>query len=277
MKLTVLVDNQTLIDRYFRAEPGAAFWLEADGKRILFDTGYSDLFLENGRKMGIEPTLADHVVLSHGHNDHTWGLGALVTSLTERHTELGQTHRPVLTAHPEALLPKRYEGQPIGSLLGEDTLARHLELRFSKAPLQLTEHLHWLGEIPRRHPFEGREPLGEALGSDGWAPDRLSDDSALAWQGPRGLVIVTGCSHAGICNIVSQAMDVTGEERVRAVIGGFHLLKPEPEKLAAVIRFFRDIGVQKLHACHCTGFAARAAFAAVLDQEDIGVGSVLEF
>ena len=77
MKLTVLVDNNTIIDRYFYGEPGVSYLIECDGGRYLFDTGYSDLFLKNAIKMGISLLELDAIIISHGHNDHTWGLGEL--------------------------------------------------------------------------------------------------------------------------------------------------------------------------------------------------------
>lgn len=277
MKLTVLIDNQTIIDRYYRAEPGVAYWIQADGMKILFDTGYSDLFMENGRKMGIEPTEADYLVLSHGHNDHTWGLSAFVTSMTERQTELKQKHRPALVAHPNALLPKRYEDLDIGSQLSKEPLARHMDLRLGRKAQKLTDNLIWLGEIPRVHPFEPEHSVGEAFEDGRWYPDSLPDDSALVYRSSQGLVIITGCSHAGICNIVSHAQAVTGETAVRSIIGGFHLLKHDPARIEATIGFFRQVGVRTLYAGHCTGFEARAALAREMDQREIGVGMVIEF
>ena len=72
MKLTVLMDNHTEIDVYHLGEPAVSYWLEADGKRFLFDTGYSDAFLKNAKAMGIDLTTADAILLSHGHNDHLY-------------------------------------------------------------------------------------------------------------------------------------------------------------------------------------------------------------
>jgi len=76
--MNVLVENNTLIDLYFKGEPGVSYYLEADGKKILFDTGYSDLFIENAKKMDIDLLDLDYLVLSHSHLDHTWGLQHLI-------------------------------------------------------------------------------------------------------------------------------------------------------------------------------------------------------
>jgi len=83
MKLNVLVDNNTLIDRYFLGEPAVSYFIENNGDRILFDAGYSDIFIKNAIKMGIDLLDLDFIVLSHAHLDHTWGLGHLVQYYAE--------------------------------------------------------------------------------------------------------------------------------------------------------------------------------------------------
>lgn len=73
MKLTVLVDNNTFVDEYLIGEPGVSYYIECDGKKILFDLGYSDVFLKNAQTLKIDLSDIDDLVISHGHNDHTWG------------------------------------------------------------------------------------------------------------------------------------------------------------------------------------------------------------
>ena len=106
MKLKVLVENNTLIDRYFRGEPGVSFFIEDGSKKILFDVGYSGLFIENAFKMGIDLLDIDFVVLSHGHLDHSWGLDPLIRMHTEANIENIDHKKPTLVAHPYALLPR---------------------------------------------------------------------------------------------------------------------------------------------------------------------------
>ena len=85
-------------------------------------------------------------------------------------------------------------------------------------------------------------------------PDFLPDDSALVYNGREGLIIITGCSHAGICNIISQARKITGVDRVADIIGGLHLLEPPAEQLQATVDYLKKIKLSRLHACHCTDF-----------------------
>ena len=104
MKVTVLVDNNTLIDHYFFAEPGLSLLIEDDETTVLFDTGYSDIFLKNAFKMEKDLTNLDYLVLSHNHLDHTWGLEPLVKYFTELKIEKRVFNRPSLVAHPEVFV-----------------------------------------------------------------------------------------------------------------------------------------------------------------------------
>ena len=124
MKLTVLIDNNTLNDRYFLGEPGVSYFIETDGKKILFDVGYSDAFIQNARKLSIDLLNVDFVVLSHGHLDHTWGLIPLVRLYTERIFEEQNAKKPALVTHPLTLSSKKFgDLSEIGSLLTENKLS----------------------------------------------------------------------------------------------------------------------------------------------------------
>ncbi|MFP5259334.1 MAG: MBL fold metallo-hydrolase [Acidobacteriota bacterium] len=278
MELTVLVDNNTLIDRYMLGEPALSLYMEEAGQRVLFDCGYSDVALRNAGRLALDLADLDVVALSHGHHDHTWGLAPLVARLAESAADGDYRPLPQLVAHPEALARRRLgPGQPLGSLLDRDTLAQSFALTLSREPVPLTDRLLFLGEIPRLLPFEAAEPIGQRDGPDGPVPDDLPDDTALAFSSLKGLVIITGCSHAGICNIIAYARDLTGEPRVAAVIGGLHLLQPDPERFAATADYLRGVGVADLYPCHCTSLAAKLALSQAAPVHDVGSGLRLSF
>ncbi len=109
------------------------------------------------------------------------------------------------------------------------------------------------------------------------SPDTLLDDSALAYRSPEGLVIITGCSHSGICNIVQYAKQVCHDERIVDIIGGFHLLQPEPARLQGTVAYLKRHELTALHACHCTDLPSKIALAAAAPIREVGVGLTLSY
>jgi 7,8-dihydropterin-6-yl-methyl-4-(beta-D-ribofuranosyl)aminobenzene 5'-phosphate synthase len=277
MRLTVLVDNNTLIDRYFFAEPGISLYIEQGEKRILLDVGYSDIFIQNAQKMNIDLRILDYVVLSHGHQDHTWGLDPLVRLYAESHIEGIPHKKPTVVAHPLAFFSKKFDGIEIGSLLSRDKLSENFPVKLSKDPIWLTERILYLGEIERKNDFEGKKSIGSIIKPEGEEPDYLFDDTALAYKSSKGLVIITGCSHSGICNIVEQAKKLCKEERVIDIVGGLHLLDPSKEQLRGTLEYLKELNPKQMHACHCTDLNAKIALSEVVDLKEVGVGLVLEY
>jgi len=277
MKLTVLVDNNTIIDRYFYAEPGVSYLIECGDSRYLFDTGYSDIFLRNAMKMGINLLTLDAVVISHGHNDHTWGLGELVKLYAEAAAEGYKHTKPTVIAHPDAFLDRNVAGVDVGAMLSVNQLEKAFPVKLSKAPLWLTPQLVFLGEVERSNSFETGNAIGKVLRNGDWEEDDILDDSALVYMSEQGLVVITGCSHAGICNIIEYAKKVCKEERVYDVIGGFHLLNPSANKLSNTVDYFKRCQPHVIHACHCTDLHSKISLAQAANIEEVGVGLVLEY
>lgn len=158
MKITILTDNNTIIDRYFMGEPGFSAYIEDGDVKVLFDLGYSDIFLRNAQKMKINLSTLDFVALSHGHCDHTWGLEALLRYYSEQEFEQVKYKRSKLIAHPKTFKSITAEGfSEIGSMLSENKLAKFFEMHLDNRPQRMTERLTYLGEIPRKNNFECRE------------------------------------------------------------------------------------------------------------------------
>lgn len=278
MELTVLTDNNTLIDRYFLGEPGLSFLIQEGDKNILFDLGYSDVFLKNALKLGRSLRNLDYVVLSHGHLDHTWGLQHLIRHFSETKQE-GHSHRvPTLLGHPLVFEPKSEAGSgEIGSMISREEAGRYFHLNLVKTPFWLTDNLVFLGEIERTNAFENRTPIGKVEKNHELEADYLLDDSALVYKGPEGLVIITGCAHAGICNIIQQAKKVCKEDRILDIIGGFHLLSPEKEQMEKTLECMKKASPQQLHPCHCTDLASKFALSGVAPVKEVGAGLVLRY
>ena len=255
MDLRVLVDNNTFIDQYYVGEPGLSFYLEEDGKRILFDTGYSDIFLSNAKKMNIDLSGLDYLMLSHGHDDHTGGL-----------RYLNGLEKTTLLCHPGVFNRRYHDGKDISCPVMLDDL-KVKDYLDGTGVVRISEKLYFLGQIPRVMNFEDRS-LGTL--EDG-SPDFLYDDSALAYKGKDGLFIITACSHSGICNIIEYAKKVLMENRICGVIGGFHLLKID-EQLMKTIEYLKAADIENLYPCHCVCFKAKALMNEVCNVKEVGVG-----
>lgn len=267
MKLTILVDNNTFIDQYYLGEPAVSFYIEDGDTHVLFDTGYSDIQLKNAEKMGIDLCKLTHIVLSHGHDDHTRGLRFLQEAL-----DLSKMN---LIAHPLCFLPKFAGDVYIGSPYSEEEISAMTHYCPTREVYQITERLWFLGEIPRKNNFENQNPIGAYKQGKVFIEDYLLDDTALVYKSEEGIFVITGCSHSGICNIVEYAKEICQEERVAGVIGGFHLFEAD-EQLAKTISYFEDCNVKTLYPCHCVSLLAKAKMIQTLPVEETGVGMRLE-
>jgi len=274
LKITLLVDNQTLVDQYFLAEPAFSAWIESSDTKLLFDTGYSDVFLENARRLKLEISELDTLVFSHGHSDHTWGLPALAEHLRQNRR---RPDRVKLIAHPEAFFEKGLDGEVYGVNFDIEAFKDVFDVVLTKTPISLGNGLTYLGEIPRINDFEGKLAIGQTLQGKNWVKDFILDDTALAYAGEEGLVIISGCSHSGIVNIVEYAMSLNKTIRVVDVVGGLHLQKPSGEQLEGTVRFFESLNLKQLHASHCTDLASKCRLMQSLPLTEIGSGSVLEY
>lgn len=278
MELIVLVDNNTYIDRYFFGEPGVSFYIEERDCKILFDVGYSDIFMKNAEKMNVDLKNLDLIVVSHGHIDHTRGFGPLINMYTELKVEGIEHNIPQIIAHPDAFNHKVFgDGMDIGSIIDGELLKRHFPYNLTKKPFFITDKLVFLGEIERTNEFENKEAIGSCNCDGHYVDDYLLDDTALVYKSKDGLVIITGCSHAGICNIIEYAKKICGDSRIADVIGGFHLLEPSDEQMNGTIDYFNNLDVKKIHACHCTDLYSKIKLSKVVDLAEVGVGLSLKF
>lgn len=253
IQITVLVEN-SVNARGLRAEHGLAWHIQFGSHRILFDTGQSDLLIQNARTLQLELRNLEAVVLSHGHYDHTGGL----KSVSE------QAPHARLYLHPAALLPK-FSRQPDGTSraigMNDENVkivrAAGQSVVWTRSPTEVAEGVFVTGEIPRRNNFEdtgGHFFLDDA----GTQPDPLTDDQAIFFDTREGLVVALGCAHAGVANTLDYVQSLHPARPFRAVLGGLHLLNASLERLAATVEALRQWQIPLLVPAHCTGAAAVA-------------------
>jgi 7,8-dihydropterin-6-yl-methyl-4-(beta-D-ribofuranosyl)aminobenzene 5'-phosphate synthase len=254
LSIAVLVDN-TANRQGLLAEHGLSFWIEARGRRILFDTGQGMALAHNADKLGIDLSTVDDVVLSHGHYDHT---GGLLAALPEFSRAAVYVH---LTAFCERFVQDSQTGvRPVRSPIESfDWLTSRVGrvVATRTQPIGLGGGVWLTGQIPRRSDFEdagGAFYLDQACTQ----PDTIIDDQALYIETEQGLVVLLGCAHAGVVNTLEYICTLTGQNRIHAVLGGMHLLNADERRLGQTIRRLRELDVQRIGLAHCTGFGAMA-------------------
>ncbi len=234
----------------------------AEKHTILFDTGYNSMgVLHNMAKLAVDPNEMEAIVLSHGHMDHTGSL----------HPILQKISNPIpLVVHPDAFLYPRFVEEKDGSrrrfprtLVREDLDRRNVELLESKTPTPiLDETILVTGEVERTTEFEKGMPNALIERDGNLEPDPIKDDQALVMHlKDKGLVVVSGCSHAGIVNTVRYAKKLTGVAKVHAILGGFHLSGAFFEKIVdKTIDELKALSPVVVVPMHCTGRKAMEQF-----------------
>ncbi len=234
--------------------------------RVLFDAGLTpDGLAENMRRLGIDAKEIEAVVLSHGHFDHTTGIDGFVRAA-------GRANLPVMI-HPEFWSRRRIaipgrEPFELPSTSKSALQGAGFEIIEERQPSFLLDgSLLVTGEVDRTSDFEQGFPIHQAFRDGDWQPDPLilDDQAVVLHVRDKGLVVMTGCGHAGIVNIVRYAKKLTGVDEVYAVIGGFHLGGPLFEPIIpATCEALAALAPEVVVPAHCTGWRATHALAAAL-------------
>lgn len=265
VSITVLVDNTS--SEHFLSEHGLSLWIHYRDKRILFDTGQSNLVLHNAKTLKIDLPSTDAVVLSHGHYDHTGGLSGVLSIASKAKIYL----------HPAATKPKFSQklsgAKSIGMSNSEKEAIQGRDTIWTVTPAQLYFGISVTGQVPRMNDYED---VGGAFFVDENCeqPDKLFDDQALFIESTKGLIVILGCAHSGVVNILDYISKLTGHSKIYALIGGMHLSNANQIRIEHTIRAFRKYDIQKIVPLHCTGRKAMEDFKAVFGDKCLfsGVG-----
>ena len=275
-RITILCEN--LVGRGVGSgEHGFSAFIETDQGNYLFDTGGGHTIVANSLILNKELRSIQKIFLSHGHYDHTGGLPEVLRmkGKVDVHTHPHVFLDRIAIVKEKGKETKRFVGLPYKrdylESLGANFLSNNVFLEVGKG-------MFLTGEVPRKTPFEKPDPRLFTETNGKTTPDIFLDDQSLILDAEKGMILILGCAHSGMINIIHHVIDKTGKEKFYAVLGGTHLDFLTPEQLEESIIALNKLEIEKIGVSHCTGM--KAAFRL---QQEFGdrffygcVGSVLD-
>lgn len=257
-KITVL--STMLTDRAGFGEWGFSALVEIEGKRVLFDTGgRPETVLKNARELGVDLAGVEDVILSHNHWDHTMGLVTLRRELMKTNPAALSRAHVARGIFLERVFPAGWgSGQPLNMTeIRRDYEALGGEFIESAEPRELFAGAWLTGPVPRPYPEKNWSPgvkLRPATAGQPLVDDTLPEDQSLVLDTDQGLVVLTGCGHAGVINILDYARKrVRPGAPVHALLGGLHLFAAKEDTLEWTAGKLKEFGVTQMMGAHCTG------------------------
>jgi 7,8-dihydropterin-6-yl-methyl-4-(beta-D-ribofuranosyl)aminobenzene 5'-phosphate synthase len=256
MKITIICEN-TVGRRIGLGEHGFSAFIETDHGNYLFDTGSGHSIVRNSLELNKDLRTIEKIFLSHGHFDHTGGLPEVlklkgrVDVHAHAHVFLDRIH----VIKDNGKETKKFVGLPYKKKYLESLGANFI---FNKDFMEVEKEVFLTGEVPRKTSFEKPDPVLFSEIDGKTQQDVFSDDQSLILDTRKGLILVLGCAHSGMINIINYVVERIRKDKFYAILGGTHLDFLTPEQLEESVKILKKMKIEKVGVCHCTGM--RAAF-----------------
>lgn len=250
LKITTLIENMPGTDERLQFEHGLSLFIEFDHRKILFDTGQTGNYLQNTKLLGVDIEETDTLIISHGHYDHSGGVLKTLDLLSPgTKMYVGQEF-----FHPKYKVLEDGSLKYNGIAFSEEDIARKAMnlIKVTDDITLLDRNILLFQNFSRKNDFEQRNSKFVIQKNGEILPDDFADEIVLGLITHKGLVVIAGCSHIGIVNILSNI-----QERISipicAVLGGTHLVEADEDRIAKTIHAFREMKIESIAVSHCTG------------------------
>ena len=253
IRITTLVENSCGEHLGLVCEHGLSFLIEKDGRSYLFDTGQSDSILRNARPLALDLFAAKKIILSHGHYDHSGGLPALLRAASP-------SYQPEIYVHKDFFFQKyslqNNRSEFLGNSFTPDDITRQgCALHYVESNLlQIGDGIWIVGSFNKSHPEEIVNERFQLLKNGRLEPDPFTDEIMIVVESPKGLVLLMGCAHPGMMNMI-ETVRHRMNKKVYALLGGTHLVEADEAHLRAATQYLLELDCMVIGVSHCTGNA----------------------
>ncbi|MBQ0002943.1 MAG: MBL fold metallo-hydrolase [Treponema sp.] len=245
MKITILIDNNTKTKSLYK-EWGLSVYVEYNDKKILLDSGASSKFLRNTKKLGIDISDVDFAVLSHAHYDHSNGMVPFFKNNKTAHFYLRENAKQ--KCYHEARIFHPYIGIKRGVLKKFSD-----RIQFLTGDFKMTDGVYLIPNKAKNLDKKAQAAHLMIKENGRFVYDRFEHEQSLVFETPKGLVIMNSCSHAGADNIITDIQNTFQDQKIYAMLGGFHLFCLSDSEIKSFAERLKSLGVEHIYTGHCTG------------------------
>lgn len=250
MKIKTLIENHASRDARYEGEHGLSLLIQLKDRYILFDTGKTGRFVENAIEMGIDLSRIDTIILSHGHYDHTGGLETLLDKKLVQAKEVLVGKNFFYPKYKKITSNEyRYNGNPFN----EEAIKSKIEFKeLEETCYPLGDEIYVITGFKPSNKFEHYAPHFFIKKASSYIEDTFEDEIGIVIRTSRGLVLIVGCSHVGLINIIHKVKEQF-DDALYGIIGGTHLVDASKDRIDQTIIALKKLNLGFLAVSHCTG------------------------